>query len=183
MSRGTCTIRIDFSSTQYNGWPIIKILGNNQLLWQGEIQSRAQVTVEIELKFLNQLKISLINKNNGPDRWDTLLDDHNVIIEDKQCVINAIYFDRARFIFFHDELAYYLSSGEVEYPYGYMSLNGFYQIEFPQNVYDWIIDRRIKRLPKRATQSALSYDSVYFNESNDNINKLIDECKNILNDF
>ena len=183
MSRRTCTIRIDFSSTQCNGWPIIKILGNNQLLWQGEIQSRAQVTVEIELKSLNQLKISLTNKNNGPEIWDTKIDHNNVIVEDKQCVINAIYFDRARFIFYHDELAYYLDSGDIEYPYGYMSLNGFYQIEFPQDVYDWIIDRRIKRLPKRATQSALSYDSVYFNETNDNINKLIDECKNILNDF
>ena len=67
----------------------------------------------------------------------------------------------------HEHTKYYFDNGTIDYPYGYMPQNGFYRIEFPNDVYGWLIDRRVNTLPKRSTQSALSYDSVYFNENND----------------
>ena len=183
MSNKKCNFRIDFSSTACNGWPVVQITLNDQTVWQGEINSFRTVNFDAELQPTNCLGIALVNKNNGPDIWDTKVDDNGNILEDKQCVIKSIYFDRARFVFFQDELAYYLDSGGIEYPYGFMPQNGHYLIKFPEDVYEWIISRRVNALPKRTTQSALSYDSVYFNENNDNIDLLIAECKQILDKF
>jgi hypothetical protein len=184
MESKLCLVRVELYGTACNGYPLIEVHANSNLVFRGDIAGTTQVEFEVLLDKTNTIQVSLVNKQNGPTVYDTVVDENGNILQDKSCNIVNIYFDRAKANFLLDDLEYEFDSGNKAMIYGYLSQNGRYNIQFPDDVYDWIIENRRKKLPRRTNQSSLTYDSIYFNE-NDNtyIDELINECKKVLNKF
>ena len=184
MNATNCRVRFDFVATACHGYPIIKIDVNGNTLFQNELQETCTVEVDFDLSASNTLTVALINKQNGPDVYDTVIDAQGNIIEDKTCKIVDIYINKAKASFLLHDLIYEYADGSSEFIYGYLSQNGKYTIQFPEKVFDWIIDKRRALIPKRSTQSSLSYDSLFYMEDDyTQVNQLIKDCKNILENF
>ena len=65
--------------------------------------------------------------------------------------------------------------------FGFMDLQGFMDIEFPRDVYGWIIQQRKTMAPASDKQSALDYKGIYLPQHETKISfELIEEIKGII---
>jgi hypothetical protein len=168
-----CQLKFEFQSNYYNAWPKLEISVNSEILWSDFIVGNQTVTVDFEKKPTNILKIEYLNKRNGPGVYDTQVDQDGNILQDQYCILKNIYVDQAKFSFLINELVYHQLSGDVLSKInGWMPQRGYYLIEFPYDVYKWIIDLRNKTKMKHRKQSSLSYFTDYLG---DNTNTEADE--------
>jgi len=182
---------IEFTATPSfcNFWPDIAVDVNGTRAWQGTIDSTQRLRVPVEFQEQNQVKICYLNKRKGPVIWDTVTDGSGKIIQDQHCIISNINIGRSRCDFLIDNLIFYGVDGTEERSYGFMSQQGFLLIEFPGNVYDWILNKRQgQTIQNTSRSSALSYWSNYIIDHDDtnqalikNIKKLLDDDKNSSN--
>lgn len=184
MNNERCQVQIDFVGQACHGYPLINIDINGTTLFHNEIVDSMSVKLDCVLQDNNRVTISLLNKQNGPDVYDTVIDEQGNILQDKNCKIVDIYLNKAKVSFLLHNLVYNYADGQREFIYGYMSQNGSYTIDFPKNVFDWIIESRKRLIPERTTQSSLSYDSLaYMENDQQKTAQLIADCKKILEQF
>lgn len=180
------TLELSFSSGNCNGWPLISVEGNGQILWCDYIESQAVVKVNVPIHEHNCILIRLLNKQDGPDVWDTMLDENSKIVADKFCILTNIMLARSRCDFLILDLDYHLESNEKvpDRVLGFMGKNGFFKIEFPRDVYGWI--SRCKKQKTLTPERAASSRGYFFNYLNDNdapiVQKILDEIDSLLED-
>jgi hypothetical protein len=129
-----------------------------------------RVCVEFEVEHTNHVRIKYLNKRQGPEQWDTIVDNAGKILQDQNCVISEIKIGGSRCDFLLYDLVYHnqhIGSTELGL-YGFMSSQGYYEFKFPQDLYAWILDQRRSRMfssPKKI--SSLGYWSNYIGNNSD----------------
>ena len=181
-------MNFDFHATPSfcNSWPLISVEVNGQELWRDYVEHAQTIAVEFDPKPINQIRIHYLNKNQGPTQWDTKLDNEGNIIEDQYCVIKDIRLGKSRCDFLINDLVYHGVDGTTTSNLnGFMSKKGYFFFECPDNVYNWILEKRKEKLfhiPERS--SSLDYWTNYIGDkANDNVGKLLRERKEILNSY
>ena len=99
------------------------------------------------------------------------------------CVIKNIRVGKSRCDFLIGDLVYHCNDGTVaKNLQGFMSEKGHYVIEFPGDVYNWILEKRKEKIfhqPERS--SSLDYWTNYIGDnSHDEVNRLLNEIKQML---
>jgi hypothetical protein len=151
-----------------NAWPLISVEVNGQDLWSNYVDHPQTVTVNFAAKEINCVRIKYLNKRKGPMIWDTIIDEHGKIVQDQNCVISEIKVGGSRCDFLLLDLLYYHEeNGTTESGlYGFMSSLGYYEFEFPQDVYSWVSDQRKSRMLKNPKKnSSLDYWTNYMGDS------------------
>lgn len=163
-------VKIELQASFCNNWPKIEISINDQVLWDDYVVDTQLISVIYKKQSTNKLCIAYTNKRIGPNIWDTKIDDKGTIIEDQHCILKNIYFDQAKNSSIINKLEYTQRYGEsLSGVNGWMTSPGHYQIEFPYDVYDWIIQsREDTKLASHKRQSSLSYFTSYLGDNNNN---------------
>ena len=168
-----------------NEWPRIKIEINNQCAWEGVVETMQELNLSFVLQESNYIYVSYLNKQQGPDRWDTLVDADGKIIEDQYCIISNLRIAGSRCDFLVEQLPFKGNDGSEEYTLGFMSKKGHYCIEFPENVYQWIVtNRRKSLLGDDRRLSSLDYWTNYLGDTQDaKIKELLNDIEHLLEQF
>jgi hypothetical protein len=178
--------QVDANPSFCNAWPELSISVNAQEIWRGEVSIKQTIAVEFKLQDKNEILIQYLNKNHGPNLWDTKLDSTGNIIEDQNCVLSNFRLGRSRCDFLLQDLDYYRDDGSVQSkPWGFMSQRGYFRIEFPRDVYSWIIACRKKYIfGARKQSSSLDYWTNYLGDPNDPITQeLLQDIDQLLKKF
>jgi hypothetical protein len=162
---------IELYSSFCNAWPKIEIIINDQLLWSDFVVDSQTLLLKFKKQQLNNIKISYLNKRNGPDVYDTIIDQHGNILYDQHCIIKNIFIDQAKISFLINDLEFHaLSTGKISNTGGWMTQRGSFNIVFPMDIYDWIINLRNTRnkdvIAKKRPISSLSYYTSYLGDNN-----------------
>ena len=162
---------IELYSSFCNAWPKIEIVINDQLLWSDFVVDNQTLLLKFKKQQLNNIKISYLNKRNGPDIYDTVIDQNGKILYDQHCIIKNIFIDRAKISFLINDLEFHtLSNEKISNIGGWMTQRGSFNIVFPMDVYDWIINLRDTRnkdvIAKKRPTSSLSYYTSYLGDNN-----------------
>lgn len=169
-----------------NAWPLIAVEINGQELWRDYVDHAQPIQVEFELLEHNQILIKYLNKNQGPELWDTVVDPQGKILQDQYCVIKHIRLGRSRCDFLLPSMVWHDANGtDLPNLHGFMSSRGHFSIDFPRDVYGWILDQRRQRLFHRPERSsALDYWTNYIGDnSHAEVNKLLQEIKQVLKEL
>lgn len=177
-------LRLELESNFYNNWPKIEISINDQVLWSDFIIEQQSIILNFKKQQFNKIKISYLNKRNGPGIYDTLIDKDGNVLQDQYCIIKDAYIDKAKisFLFSINLLEYHLIDGKkLSNIQGWMPQQGYYQIEFPYDTYSWIIGLINKNKMSEKRQSSLSYFTSYLgNSNNTEIEEIIDKITNMI---
>lgn len=174
-----------FESGFCNYWPEIELLANEQTLWRGYIKKRAAIAVEFPALPYNRVCIKYLNKRNGPDVWDTRVDDQGSIVEDQYCVLTGLMINRARCDWFIERIPYRRAEGQQEFTFGYMAFQGSLEFDLPRDVYQWIVEQRQSDANiDGSPTSSLNYKNIYIpmNQSKDTL-QLIANIKGTLSSW
>lgn len=155
------TLDLDLLPNFCNQWPKLSITANNTVLWQAYVVEPGRVTVTFTAQESNCVRISYLNKMNGPDVWDTKIDDAGKIIADQNCILTNVLINRARCKWIPAETAWTYLDGTTKLNYGFMDLQGYMEFSFPRDVYQWIIEKRQSNGPANTKKSSLDYKSIY----------------------
>lgn len=161
--------QVDLIPSFCNAWPEIEIEINGVKLWKNSVDHTQTVILEFDLKPVNQVYIRYLNKRNGPDIYDTEVDDNGNIIADQMCELDNFIIQRSRCDFLKHELEYYRDDNTVQtQPWGFLAYRGHYCFEFPETVHDWIIKNRKKyMLGAKKYSSSLAYWTNYLGDPTD----------------
>jgi hypothetical protein len=171
------TLDLDLLPKFCNNWPELSITVNNNILWQDYVKEPSRVTVAFTAEESNCVRISYLNKMNGPEIWDTKIDDDGNIIEDQNCILTNVLINQARCKWIPTESMWTYLDGSTKFNYGFMDLQGCMEFSFPRDVYQWIIEKRQSNGPANTKKSSLDYKSIYIPQ-NENI-----ESRAIINDI
>lgn len=166
-----------------NAWPLISVEINGQALWREHVEHPQNIAVEFEPQQLNQVYIRYLNKNQGPEIWDTIVDVDGKILQDQFCIIKDIRVAKSRCDFIVPDLIFHGDDGTTTANLqGFMSQKGHYYFEFPQDVYGWILNKRQEKIFQRPERSSsLDYWTNYIGDNNHSeTNRLLLEIKQIL---
>lgn len=170
-----------FRSSFCNDWPLICISANEQVLWQDRIQESAVVSVRFPARAINTVRIEYVNKRNGPEVWDTAMDAHGNITQDQHCILERVMINRCRCQWLISKIPYHYLDGSQRLLHGFMDLRGFYQFDFPEDVYRWVLENRRQELPHVSQNSSLAYETIYIPDSNnEQAAAMVQELKQLL---
>lgn len=178
MAPEQCQLQFVFQSSFCNSWPEISIEVNDQILWRGFVEGQAQVNLSTDLLENNVAVIRYLNKRNGPDAWDTKMDDAGNIVEDQHCVLQSVVIKKCRCDFLVKDMIYHYINGEKRNTFGFMDLKGYFIFQFPHNVESWVLENRRRHLPHVNHNSSLAYETIYVPD-NDNVKarEIVEELK------
>lgn len=174
-----------FESSFCNNWPEIEIQANQQTLWRGFVEKQALIATEFTARSHNRICIKYLNKRNGPDVWDTRVDDQGLILEDQHCVLTGLMINRARCDWLIERMPYRRAEGQQELTFGYMAFQGSLQFDLPRDVYQWIVEQRQSDANiDGSPTSSLDYKNIYLpmNQSKDTL-QLIANIKGTLSSW
>ena len=155
------TVELDLLPSFCNNWPELSITVNDCVLWQDYVTEKCRVPITFESQELNCVRISYLNKRNGPDIWDTKMDNNGNIVEDQNCVLKQVLINKARCDWIIANTAWTYNNGSDKLNHGFMDLQGHMDLCFPKDVYHWIIEKRQNNTPANTTKSSLDYKSIY----------------------
>jgi hypothetical protein len=184
----TGQFQVDMVPSFCNAWPEIEIEINGKVCWHNFVEYAQTVTLHFDLAPVNHAFIRYLNKQNGPDIYDTVVDIDGKIIQDQKCKLDNFMINRSRCDFLKHSLEYHHDDGRIESNlYGFLSYRGYYQLEFPENVYQWINENRKKYVfDRKKSTSSLDYWTNYVGDPTDpqtqellhEVNKLLLQIKN-----
>jgi hypothetical protein len=182
MLQDLVTVDLSITPSFCNAWPELLITANGEKVWQDLVQSQSTITVRFPAQDTNLVRITYLNKQNGPDVWDTQIDADGRIIQDQNAVLTTIRINGARCDWILDSLMWNYLDGRQQPNRGFMDLQGHADIEFPRDVYAWIIEQRQARTRKTNKTSALDYKSIYIpTHVNQASLEVIEEIKQMVN--
>lgn len=161
-------------------WPTIRIIINKQLLHEDIVINRSKIEIKFESQIENSIKIHLANKRNGPDIWDTILDDNGNILKDQFIQIKHIQLNKCSLNFLIADLTL-IGNQFNEKTNGYMGINGYFAIDYTEPYYDWIQDLREKNLEVETTESSLPFITNHVYRDNKEIENLLDTLQETVN--
>lgn len=164
MNENSFSIRLDLKSSWCNNWPEISVDINDQQCWHGFVEDYQQIDLTFVPRSNNTVCINYLNKQNGPDVWDTKLEDGK-IIQDQHAILVDILINRANCNWLIPNLPYHYLNGTTTLNRGFMDLKGHYRIDFPNDIYPWIMNQRQELIPKVSFESSLSYQGIYVPDS------------------
>lgn len=172
-------IRLDFTPSFCNNWPELAIEANNRSIWHGYVAEKTSLNLMFDSEDTNCVTIKYLNKRNGPDIWDTKINEAGQIVEDQNCVLTDIYINRAKCSdWLIPNIQWKYNNGNTVNNYGFMDLTGSMSIEFPRDVYNWIIQQRQLLTPISEKTSSISYKNIYIPQhENQMCLQLINEIK------
>jgi len=183
MNENLFDIRIELQSSWCNNWPEISVDINDQQCWRGFIENYQQIDLTFVPKSNNTVRISYLNKQNGPDVWDTKLE-NDKITQDQHAILVNILINRANCNWLIPHLPYYYLDGTTAFNRGFMDLKGHYRIDFPIDIYPWVMNQRQQLTPQVSCGSSLSYQGIYVPDShNVQAQEIIDNIKILLEKF
>lgn len=175
------TVSLELVPRFCNAWPEIKISINGHVRWHNSVTEKIKVNLEFELEENNCIQISYLNKQSGPEVWDTIVDDLGNIIQDQNCVITNIIIDGAKCNWLLSPMTWNHIDGKTELSYGFMSYRGYTEFLFPADVYAWIIKSRNQQWAYSDKKSSIDYKTLQIHDQeNDAIAQIIDEVKQLL---
>lgn len=162
-------------------WPTIRIIINKQLLHEDIVINRSKIEIKFESQFENSIEIHLANKRNGPDIWDTILDNNGNILKDQFIQIKHIQLNKCSLNFLISDLNL-IGNQFNEKTNGYMGFNGHFAIDYTEPFYDWLQDVREKNLYfEGITESSLPFITNYVYRDNKEIDNLLDTLQETVN--
>lgn len=179
-------VRIDlyFHAEFCNAWPEIEIRANAQLVWKDFVIGDQKVSVEFPGAERNEIKVAYLNKRQGPDVWDTVVDADGNIVQDQHCILQSVLINGAKCDWLIDSLFYEYPDRPSKLNYGFMDAVGCMQFCFPQDVYQWVLDYRKSISPVNSRASSLDYKNIYIPQhENERSLQIIAEVKQILDQF
>ena len=122
-----------------NHWPYIKILFNNQVLFDSEVENNLDISLNLEnIQSVNELEICHYNKSFGDNHvYDTKIDSDGNIIEDCNFQITNLSFDNIEL----NEVAFkritFISNSSFTDMYlnNIVGFNGKFVITFLKDIY------------------------------------------------
>lgn len=175
--------RVDMLPSFCNAWPVIQIDINGKTLWQQTVNNPQTITVNFELQDTNQIYIKYLNKRNGPDVYDTEIDAEGNILKDQSCILRNFMIGRSRCDFLLYQLDYFNDDQTIQHKaYGFMAKKGYFLIEFPRDIYSWIVDNRVSTLyVNNSRSSSLDYFANYLGHpQKEETLKTIEEMKSLI---
>jgi hypothetical protein len=181
------TFKATFQPSFCNAWPKIAIEINQQIVFCEFIEQTKVLELEFDLDDHNEILIKYLNKRSGPEVWDTEIDQNGNIIKDQHCILTDIYLAGSRCDFLIPKMSYFCDSGNVEDNLlGFMAQKGHYRIEFPKDVYSWIVDSRHKKIKEYYSskgESSLAYFESYASTNNQNLDELLVKIDNLIKEL
>ena len=87
-------LKIELFGSKCNEYPVLTILHNGCQIYSSAIVENYTIEVDIQLQDTNLITLAGIGKSNGENGvWDTRVDPHGNITEDKYLKINNIWMD------------------------------------------------------------------------------------------
>lgn len=181
MTQDLITIELTVTASYCNAWPELVILANDQMLWHDHVQKTAVINLQFPRQEHNRVTIKYINKRNGPDVWDTVIDQQGHIVQDQHAILTSIRICGARCDWIIDSLLWNYTDGRTKANRGFMDLQGHAGIEFPGAVYEWIMEQRQSRIINTGKTSALDYKNIYIpSKANPVSLAIIEEIKHMV---
>jgi hypothetical protein len=139
------SVKIEVEGTWCNQWPCLRIEGNNSIYFDGEIVGNKIINFVIPANDYNQLTLCHYGKRFGENNiWDTRINEHNVIIEDRAIKLVGLEFDQVNIIEYLLTHCYFVTeSGDIVKTH-YFGFNGSLIINFTAPVYEWIITQLVR---------------------------------------
>lgn len=184
MPQDLIKVTLILQSSFCNAWPELEISANGEKVWKDFVKETQKITVEFPGKFSNSLRVSYLNKRQGPDVWDTVVDGDGKILEDQHCILKSILINGAKCDWLVETTPYQYPDQSSKLNFGFMDGVGHMEFYFPDDVYQWILDYRKSISPVNARTSSLDYKNIYIPKNeNDASLKIINEVKEILEKF
>lgn len=161
MTQEFITVDMTFRASFCNAWPELVVEANDHIMWHDHVQETATVNLRFPALEHNRVMIKYINKRNGPDFWDTEIDDQGRIVRDQHAILTSIRISGARCDWIIDSLLWNYADGRQQANRGFMDLQGYADIQFPGAVYEWIVEQRQSRTINTGKTSALDYKNIY----------------------
>lgn len=151
----TAELLLVLSGASHDGlsWPLVKIKVNNNLVWQGKVLENLYVPYEMTLQDINTLEIEHYGKMFGENGiWHTSSQqDRNVTL--KKLVMGGVdvqdllHLGQLQNTFNQKQLDDFANSNQavphtkqfVHMEPIFMGYNSTYRLQFPRDIYDWII--------------------------------------------
>lgn len=168
-------------------WPELTVFFNNSIILREEIVEEKTLSLDLEHKQSNQLRIGLANKRFGQDNvWDTVVDHEGNILSDLSLTLNDVLVDDTSIIDILIKNRYYADNtpGQPENSKkintnNTMYYNGFFEFDYQLPLLNSIINQKFK-MPIDSEKSYFSNYTKVFHYDEELI--LIEEIKNILNE-
>lgn len=181
MTQDLIAIELTVTASYCNAWPELVIEANGQTVWHDHVQETAVIRLQFPALEHNRVRIKYVNKRNGPDVWDTVIDDQGRIVQDQHAILTGVRICGARCDWILDSLLWNYADGRGQANRGFMDLQGHADIEFPGEVYEWIIEQRQSRIINPGKTSALDYKNIYIpSKANPVSLEIIEEIKHMV---
>ena len=126
-----------------NGYPLLTVAHNNKVVYSDAIVENQTVELDLLPAQTNLISLSGIGKKNGENGlWDTVIDKHNQVVQDKYLVVKNILIDNIpmghdwiktlRFESLHDNDSVFLGWWQND--------SVSFTVELP--LLDWIIEQK-----------------------------------------
>jgi hypothetical protein len=138
-------IKITLLGTYCNEWPLCKIVLNRQVIYDGNIEGTQTIDFNPELQHNNKLQITHYGKWLGPRRYDTERPDPNgPITADRAIKLEGLIFNDVELVQYAAQIPFITDRGESWFTH-HFGHNGTWELEFTTPIYDWIIERFVRR--------------------------------------
>lgn len=171
--------KITLLGTYCNEWPLCKIMLNNDIMYDGQIQDTQTIEFQAQLRERNSLKITHHGKWFGPGRYDTLRPDPTgPITADRALRLQGLVINDVELVQYAAQIPFVTDHGEIWHTH-HFGHNGTWKLEFYTPVYDWIIETFIR--PQASKTSDLMLETSHhdlWDYTNDKIE--LDEIERLL---
>ena len=172
-------LNISATCAHENCWPYIDIIINNKILYSNFLNEQNLINIKFKSLKKNFIAIHYKNKRNGPDTWDTILDDQGNIIKDQHIIVQGIKIDECNLNFLIKIIKFETLAGDLIDCNGFIGHNGFYGIKYNEPYYDWVYSTRLQFINKVETDkfdSSLPFVTNYvYHHDNEVITKLLEK--------
>lgn len=181
MIKNLISADLTFVASFCNDWPILQIEANRQTVYTGRIEQTATISFSFEATADNLITIKYTNKRNGPDVWDTVIDQSGNILQDQHAVLTGVRLNGARCDWVIDSMIWNYADGRQKHNRGFMDLIGHMDMNFPQDVFEWIIEHRKSTATTSNKKSSLDYSEIYVAQHESKLSlALIQEIKEMI---
>lgn len=176
-------LKLDLVGNKCNEYPHLTILYNQQIVYSDLVKEHAIIELNIDLVSVNTLVLKGIGKSQGQDgKWDTVLDSAGNIVEDKNLLINNIWFDDIamdrRWI---QSLPKYNTNDSMEICNMGMWENGHIEFNIQLPLLNWIIEEKFIKFEQNQNKSFAArsgeskFDYNYIQEKLNLITRLLND--------
>jgi len=175
-------LNIDATCAHEGHWPYIDVVINDKIAYSDYLNNKNLLNITFQSLEKNTIVLHYKNKRNGPDIWDTIIDNQGNINKDQCILIKGIRIDKCNLNFLIHVLKFELLNDELIDCFGYLAYNGRYKIEYCEPYYEWVHSTRLKYTKQIDTDefdSSLPYSTNYvYNHDNKKLTEVLKQFQN-----